>query len=417
MNRRVAVTGVGLISPLGNDYARVTASLRQGRSGVRAMPEWREHGLKSLVAGALADIEDKRQAARLPKKILPGMSDGALYCALAAQDAVADAGLGDRELQSSRCACIIGSAVGSVDAVRKAGELYFSGRIRRIDPYTLLRAMSSSTSATVANVFQVRGPSYSISSACATSAHNIGHAADLIRSGVVDRAIAGGGEDVSEVITASFQSLRLALSTRSNDRPTEASRPFDAERDGFVISGGAGIVILEELEAARRRRANIRGELVGYAATSNGHDLVLPEPGGKQAAACIELALSNSSVEPRTVDYINCHATSTVQGDVAEVRALERVFGPKPPPFSSTKSMTGHGLGAAGGLELIYCLAMIEHNFIAPSINVEAPDPAVEGLPLVTETRDATLDTVVSNNFGFGGTNASLVLRRFDGKR
>ncbi|MCH7665032.1 MAG: beta-ketoacyl-[acyl-carrier-protein] synthase family protein [Acidobacteria bacterium] len=404
-----------MISPLGNDYASVAASLRQGRSGVRAMPEWREHGLKSLVAGALVDIEGKRQAARLPKKILPGMSDGALFCALAAQDAVADAGLGDRELQNSRCACIIGSAVGSVDAIRKAAELYFSGRIRRMDPYTLLRGMSSSTSATVANLFRVRGPSYSISSACATSAHNIGHAGDLIRSGVVDRAIAGGGEDLSEVITASFQSLRLALSTRFNDRPTQASRPFDTQRDGFVISGGAGIVILEELEAARSRGANIRGELAGYAATSDGHDLVLPEPTGEQAAACIQLALSRSALDPSTVDYVNCHATSTAYGDAAEARALEQVFGPKPPPFSSTKSMTGHGLGAAGGLELIYCLAMIEHGFIAPSINVETPDPAVEGLPLVTETRDATLDTVVSNNFGFGGTNASLVLRRFDG--
>ncbi len=415
MKRRVAVTGVGLISPLGNDYATVVGSLREGRSGVRAMPAWRDHGLRSLVAGAIVDVDTKKQAARLPKKILPGMSDGALYCALATRDAVTDAGLGDEELQDPRCACIIGSAVGSVDAVRRAGELYFSGRLRRIDPYTLLRGMSSSASATVANVFKVRGPSYSISSACATSAHNIGHATELIRAGVVDRAIAGGGEDVSELITASFQSLRLALSTHSNDRPTEASRPFDAARDGFVISGGAGIVILEELEAARRRTARIRGEIVGYAATSDGHDLVLPEPEGEQAAACMSLALRAGAIEPQAVDYVNCHATSTAQGDLAEVRALQRVFGRVLPPFSSTKSMTGHGLGAAGALELIYCLGMIEHEFIAPSINVDNPDPAVEGLPLVTECRETGLETVVSNNFGFGGTNACLVVRRSDG--
>jgi 3-oxoacyl-[acyl-carrier-protein] synthase-1 len=409
----VAVTGVGLISPLGNDYATVIESLQEGRSGVRAIPEWSEHGLKSLIAGAVVDIEAKKQAAKLPKKILPGMSDGALYCALAARDAVADAGLSESELRDPRCACIVGTAVGSVDAIRKAGELYFSGRIRRMDPFTLLRGMSSSASAAVANVFKVRGPSYSISSACATSAHNIGHAAELIRSGVVDRVIAGGGEDVSEVITASFQSLRLALSTHYNDRPAQASRPFDVGRDGFVISGGAGIVILEELEAAQRRGVRIRGEIAGYAATSDGHDLVLPEPNGRQAAACIALALTDASLEPAAIDYVNCHATSTAQGDIAEARALAHVFGPSSPPFSSTKSMTGHGLGAAGVLELIYCLGMIEHGFIAPSINVENPDPAVEGLELVTEARDATLDTIVSNNFGFGGTNACLVLRRF----
>jgi 3-oxoacyl-[acyl-carrier-protein] synthase-1 len=281
-----------------------------------------------------------------------------------------------------------------------------------MDPYTLLRGMSSSTSATVANLFSIQGPSYSISSACATSAHNIGHAADLIRSGVIDRAIAGGGEDVSELITAAFHALRLALSTGSNDRPARASRPFDRDRDGFVISGGAGVVILEELEVARARNARIRGELAGYAATSDGYDLVLPEPTGAQAAACIELALETSGVQASSVDYVNCHATATAQGDIAELRALRRVFGSDCPPFSSTKSMTGHGLGAAGGLELIYCLAMLEHSFLAPSINVETPDPELAGLPLVLETRAANLDIIVSNNFGFGGTNAALVLRR-----
>lgn len=411
---RVAITGVGLISPLGNDYAAVAQSLRQGRSGVRAMPEWEQRGLKSLVAGALDGVEEKLERARFSKKIAPGMSDAAIYCGLSARDAVEDAELEDVDLRDPRTACILGSAVGSVAAIREAGEHYFGGRIRRIDPYTLLRGMASSTSATVANLFGIRGPSYSISSACATSAHNIGHAAQLIRAGVIDRAIAGGGEDTSELITASFQALRLALSTGSNDRPHQASRPFDSRRDGFVISGGAGVVILENLELARARGARIRGELAGYAATSDGHDLVLPEPTGSQAAACMTLALEDARIDAGAVDYVNCHATGTPQGDLAEARALELVFGSRLPPFSSTKSMTGHGLGAAGGLELIYCLAMIEHSFIAPSVNVEAADPEIDSRSLVTKTREATLETVVSNNFGFGGTNATLVLARVD---
>ncbi len=415
MTRRVAVTGLGVVSPLGTDYHVVAGALESGVSGVRAMPEWSRHGLKSLVAGALEGVDAKRDAAGVPKRVLPGMSDAAMYCSLAALDAVADAGIEAEQLETERCACIVGSAVGSVDAVRTAGELYFSDRIRRIDPYTLLRGMSSSPSAAISNLLRIRGRSYSISSACATSAHNIGHAFELIRSGALDRAVTGGGEDVSELITASFQSLRLALSTRNNDSPARASRPFDANRDGFVISGGAGIVILEELETARRRNADIRCEIVGYGSTSDGFDLVLPEPDGRGAADCITQALANGGLQPQDIDYINCHATATPQGDVAELRAMRRVFGDSMPRFSSTKSLTGHGLGAAGALELIYSIAMIENDFIAPSINVDNPDPEVRGLPLVTGPTRARLDTVLSNNFGFGGTNACLAVRRFDG--
>ncbi|MFQ5526820.1 MAG: beta-ketoacyl-[acyl-carrier-protein] synthase family protein [Thermoanaerobaculia bacterium] len=414
MTRRVVVTGLGVVSPLGTDYPTVVEALRAGTSGLRAMPEWSGRGLKSLVAGAV-DVEAKRKPARLSKKILPGMSDAALYCSLAALDAVADAGLEATELRDLRCGCLVGSAVGSVDAVRRAGELYFGNRIRRLDPFTLLRGMSSSTSATVANLLGIQGRSYSISSACATSAHNIGHAYELIQAGILDRAVTGGGEDVSELITASFHALRLALSTHFNDSPARASRPFDTDRDGFVISGGAGMVVLEELESARTRGATVRAEVAGYAATSDGFDLVLPEPEGRQAATCMELALESGNLKPDDVDYVNCHATATAQGDLAEVEALRRVFGSAPPPFSSTKSMTGHGLGAAGALESIYSIGMIEQGFIAPSINVESPDPAVADLDLVIEAREAVLDVVLSNNFGFGGTNASLVLRRFDG--
>jgi 3-oxoacyl-[acyl-carrier-protein] synthase-1 len=416
MKRRVVVTGVGLVSCLGHDYETVLAALREGRSGIRSVPaEWFGRGLKSLVSGTIENLDDKLADAAVSKKLRPGMSDAALYCALAAQDAVGSAGWNEEQLADSGTVCIVGSGVGSVDAVQRAAALYYTDRIRRVDPYTVLRCMSSSASAAVSNLLKIRGRSYSLSSACATSAHNIGHAVELIRAGIAERAVAGGGEDVSELITAAFQGLRLALSTRYNDAPTRASRPYDADRDGFVISGGAGIVTLEELEQARHRGARIFGEIIGYAANSDGFDLVLPEPEGRQAAACMQAALDDAGIGSDQVDYVNTHGTSTIQGDVAEVRALQQVFGDRVPAFSSTKSMTGHGIGAAGALELIFCLGMMAKGFIAPSINIETPDPAVEGLPVVTSTQERDLTTVLSNNFGFGGTNATLVLRRLDG--
>jgi len=415
MPRRVAITGVGLVSCLGHDYEPVLESLRAGRSGIRAVPEWEGKGLKSLVAGMIDNLAEKKEAAKLSKKVTPAMSDAALYCSLAARDAVDDAGLGPTELNSDKTGCVVGSGVGSVDSVKRAADLYYSGRVRRADPYTVLRCMASSSSATVANLFKIKGRSYSLSSACATSAHNIGHAYELIRAGVLDRAITGGGEDTAELISAAFQGLRLALSTHYNDTPTKASRPFDAKRDGFVISGGGGIVILEDLEQALARGARVRAEVIGYAANSDGFDLVLPEPEGAQAAACMRAAISDAGIEPDAIDYVNTHGTSTIHGDVAEVKAIQTTFGDRVPPFSSTKSMTGHGIGAAGALELIFCIGMMEQGFIAPSINIDTPDPAVEGLPVVTETRHQALTTVLSNNFGFGGTNASMVIRRFDG--
>jgi 3-oxoacyl-[acyl-carrier-protein] synthase-1 len=415
MSRRVVVTGLGLVSCLGHDFESAIEALKQGRSGVRAMPEWEGRGLKSLVAGAIDNLDEKKSAAKISKKLTPGMSDSALYCALAAKDAVEDGAWSDGELQNDRTICIVGTGVGSVDSVAYAAEKYYGGLIRRLDPYSILRCMSSSSSAAVANMLKIRGRSYSMSSACATSAHNIGHAFELIQGGVADRAVTGGGEDISELISAAFQGLRLALSTRYNDTPTKASRPYDAARDGFVVSGGGGIVLLEELASAQRRGAKIYAEIAGYAANSDGFDLVLPEPEGKQTAACVQGALDSAGLEPSTVDYVNTHGTSTIQGDIAEVKALQRVFGEKLPKFSSTKSMTGHGIGAAGALELIFCLGMIQNDFIAPSINVETVDPEFEGLPVVTETTYQKLDTIVSNNFGFGGTNASLVIRRFNG--
>ena len=412
--RRVVVTGLGLVSCLGNDFESAVRALEGGRSGLAAMPEWREHGLKSLVAGRLSGLEEKVRSARLPKKLAPGMSGGALYSCLAARDAVADAELGEALLENSRTGCLVGTGTGGTESIYRAGELYFSGRLRRIDPFTVLRAMSSSASAAVTNLLKIRGRSYSISSACATSAHNIGHAYELISHGVLDRAVAGGGEDVNELITASFQALRLALSTRYNDHPEAASRPYDADRGGFVVSGGAGIVILEELEAARRRGARIRAEIAGWGASSDAFDLVLPEPEGEQTAECMRQALDDAGISPAEIDYVNTHGTGTVHGDVAEVHGLQKVFGNDLPPFSSTKSMTGHALGAAGALELIFGVGMLERGFLAPSINVDNVDPAFSRMPIVTETRRQPVTTLLSNNFGFGGTNASLVMRRFD---
>lgn len=414
MRRRVAVTGLGIVSCLGHEIASVVEALKAGRSGVRAAPDWGRHGLKSRVAGLIEDLDDKKQASGISKKLLPGMSDAALFSSLAALDAAADAGLGEGDLQSSGTACFVGSGVGSVETVHQAANLYFEGKIRRVDPYAVLRSMSSSCSAAVSNLLKIRGRSYSLSSACATSAHNIGHAFELIRGGAIDLAIAGGGEDVNELIAASFTALRIALSTKYNQTPTRASRPYDTERDGFVLSGGGGIVVLEDLERARARGAGIRAEILGFGANSDGYDLVLPEPQGVQAAACMRAAIDDAGIAPETVEYVNTHGTSTVQGDIAEIEAMRRVFPEGVPAFSSTKSMTGHAMGAAGAHELIFCVGMLQDGFLAPSINVESPDPGVEGLPLVTERRDQTLTTVMSNNFGFGGTNAAIVLGRYD---
>ena len=273
--------------------------------------------------------------------------------------------------------------------------------------------MASSSSAAVANLLKVHGRSYSISSACSTSSHCIGTAYELIRSGIIDRAIAGGGEEVHPLIAAGFQALRFALSTRYNERPQQASRPYDAGRDGFVIGGGSGVLVLEALGTALGRGARVRAEMIGFGANSDGHDFVMPEPNGKHAALCVRAAIEDAGMCPEDVHAVNTHGTGTPIGDVAEVRALREVFGSKLPPFSSTKSMTGHPLGAAGALEAIFCVAMLEHNFIAPSINIETLDPEFEGLPIVRTLNTTRLETILSNSFGFGGTNASLLFKAF----
>ena len=411
--RRVAITGVGLISCLGHDYAQVVRALRDGVSGVRAMPEWESLGLKSRVAGAIVGIEAKLERSPLPKKLLPAMSEAAKYCCIASLDAVSDSGLSETDVQSDRTACIVGTGIGSVETVYNGGHQVYSGQIAKLNPFTVLKSMASSSSAAVANLLKVHGRSYSISSACSTSSHSIGTAYELIRYGIIDRAVAGGGEEVHPLITSGFQALRLALSTKYNDRPEQASRPYDVSRDGFVIGGGAGIVVLEALDQALARGARVRAELIGFGTTSDGFDIVMPEPTGTHAAKCMLGAIQDSGVSPREVGAVNTHGTSTVKGDLAEVTAMRAVFDGKLPPFSSTQSMTGHPLGAAGALEVIFCVGMLEHGFIAPSINIETLDPDFEGLPIVMTQNSTPIDTILSNSFGFGGTNASLLLKAF----
>ena len=409
---RVAITGVGIVSCLGHDYAGVMARLRRGDSGLRAMPEWREYNLTSLVAGPIDDVDDKLAAADIPKRIRGAATRAAAYCALAALDAVGDAGLDAAEIDRRRIACLVGNSSPDGHLIHEAAGQILEGRARRVNPYTCYRSMGSGTSAIVANLLGVHGPSYSIASACSTSTHNIGNAFELVRAGVVDGAVAGGGDDADELVAGTFQALRVALSTKHNDTPRTASRPYDADRDGFVLSGGAGVVMLESWEAARARGAHIHAELAGYAATSDGHGLVLPEPEGRYGAECVRLALADAGVAQAELDYINTHGTSTVAGDASEVKALRAVFGEAMPPFSSTKSMTGHALGAAGAHELIYTCGMLEGGFLAPSINIENRDPEFAGLPIVTETAERQIDTALTLNFGFGGTNAALVVRR-----
>ena len=411
--RRVAITGVGLVSCLGHDYSQVVRALQNGVSGIRAMPEWESLGLKSRVAGAILDVEAKFERSSIPKKLRPVISEASKYCCLAALDAVGDSGLSEADVQSDRTACIVGTGIGSVESIYTGGRQVHSGQIAKVSPFVVLKSMASASSAAVANLLKVHGRSYSISSACSTSSHSIGTAYELIRSGIVDRAIAGGGEEVHPLIAAGFQALRFALTSKFNERPEQASRPYDVARDGFVIGGGAGIVVLEALDQALARRARVRAEIVGFGTSSDGFDMVMPEPSGVQATKCMLGAIRDGGMSPREVGAVNTHGTATIKGDVAEVGAMKEVFDGKPPPFSSTKSMTGHPLGAAGALETIFCVGMLEHRFIAPSINIEKLDPEFAGMPIVTAPKFTELHTILSNSFGFGGTNASILLKAF----
>lgn len=404
--RRVVITGLGIVSCLGNDKRGVSESLRELRSGITFQPEYATMGFRSHVAGApVVDLD-----AAIDRKVRRFMGPAAAYAYVAMKDAIADAGLTPDMVSNPRTGLITGSGGGSPENQVEAADIARTKGIKRIGAFMVPRTMTSTTSACLATPFGIKGLNFSIASACATSAHCIGESAEKIALGKQDVMFAGGGEELHWTLSCLFDAMG-ALSSRRNATPTEASRAYDADRDGFVIAGGGGMVVLEEYEHARKRGARIYAEVVGYGATSDGYDMVAPS--GEGAVRCMRMALETV---PGPVDYLNTHGTSTPVGDTAELGAIRETFAPvgsgRAPPFSSTKSLSGHSLGAAGVQEAIYCLLMLEGGFIAGSANVTSPDPAVGDLPLVTETRDARLTTVMSNSFGFGGTNATLVLRK-----
>lgn len=400
--RRVAITGLGITSCLGNDADTVSAALREGRSGIRHIPQYAELGFRSQVGGA-PEIDLEAQIDRKQKRF---MGDAAAFAHIALRDAIADAGLDDALVSQPRTGLIAGSGGGSAEWQIEAADLLRSRGIRKVGPYMVPRTMCSTVSATLATAFKIKGVSYSISAACATSAHCIGAAADMIRAGRQDIMFAGGGEELHWALTMMFDAMG-ALSSKRNDDPTHASRPYDADRDGFVIAGGGGMLVLEDYDHAVKRGARIHAELLGYGVTSDGADMVAPS--GEGAVRCMRMALEGVS---RPLDYLNTHGTSTPLGDIIELEAIRTALGDTLPPISSTKALSGHSLGAASVHEAIYCLLMMRDGFIAGSANIETLDEGATGFPIVQASRDATLDTVMSNSFGFGGTNASLVFGR-----
>ena len=405
---RVVVTGLGIVSPIGNNADEVLASLKTGTSGITANEAMQEHGFRSQVAGDLKiDIKD-----HVDKRTLRFMGPGAAYAHIAMNQAIADAGLTEAEVSNPRTGVIAGSGGPSTSAMFAAHQsVLATGATKRIGPFAVPKCMSSTISANLATAFQIKGISYSITSACSTSLHNIGVASEQIMMGKQDIMFAGGGEELDWTLSCLFDAMG-AMSSKYNDTPTRASRAFDADRDGFVIAGGGAMVVLERLEHALARGAKIYAEVTGFAATSDGHDMVAPSGEGGERA--MRLALDGLP-EGRKVSYINAHGTSTPVGDVGEVEAVRRVFGEgSTPPISSTKSMTGHSQGATGAQEAVYCLLMLQNDFIAPSINVETLDPAINPGEIATAlVENAGLDSVMTNSFGFGGTNGSMVLSNF----
>ncbi len=404
--KRVVITGVGILSSIGNDAHEVTESLKAGHSGIVASPEYAELGLRSRVHGPIR----LNPADHIDRRLMRFMGDAAAFSYLAARQAIEDSGLAETDQSNPRTGLVLGSGGASNRNFLQAADALRSRGIRGVGPYMVTRTMGSTTSANVATALKIKGVNYSISSACSTSAHCIGHAAELIQFGKQDVMLAGGGEEVDWTMTMLFDGMG-ALSSKYNDTPERASRPYDVHRDGFVISGGAGVVVLESLDHALARGARIYAEITGYGANSDGADMVAPS--GEGAVRCMRLALATVD---GPIDYINAHGTGTQAGDIKELDAVKAVFGATIPPISSTKSLTGHALGAAGANEAIYSLLMMQEDFIAASANIDDPDPAAQGVPIVTTRRDkAGLRQVMSNSFGFGGTNATLVMRRYTG--
>jgi 3-oxoacyl-[acyl-carrier-protein] synthase-1 len=400
--RRVAITGMGIVSCLGNTLDDVSKSLREGRSGIRHLPEYAERGFRSQVAG-VCDIDLEAAIDRKQKRF---MGDAAAYAHVAMREAIADAGLAVEQVSSPRVGVIAGSGGGSAEWQIEAGDLMRQKGVRRVGPYMVPRTMCSTVSATLATAYAIQGVSYSIAAACATSAHCIGAAADLIRAGRQDLMFAGGGEELHWGLSCQFDAMG-ALSSKRNDDAARASRPYDSDRDGFVIASGGGMLVLEDWEHAVARGARIHAELVAYGVTSDGVDMVAPS--GEGAVRCMQMALAEVK---GPIDYLNTHGTSTPLGDVVELEAVRKVFGDALPPISSTKALSGHSLGAASVHEAIYCLLMMRDGFMAASANIETLDERVAGFPILRERVDARLNTVMSNSFGFGGTNATLVFAR-----
>ena len=408
--RRVVITGLGIVSPIGNNAEEVLASLKAGRSGIEASPEMAEHGFRSQVAGTLKlDIKE-----HVDKRTLRFMGPGAAYSYIAMQQAIEDAGLTEAEVVNPMTGVIAGSGGPSTSAMLEAHQTVLkTGATKRIGPFAVPKTMSSTVSANLATAFKIKGMNFSITSACSTSLHCIGIAAQQVALGLQDRVFAGGGEELDWTLSCLFDAMG-AMSSKYNDTPEKASRAFDANRDGFVIAGGGAMVVLEDLETAQARGAKIYAEVTGFSATSDGADMVAPSGEGGERAMRGALA---SLPHGRKISYINAHGTSTPVGDVGEIEAVRRVFGDgQTPPVSSTKSMTGHSQGATGASEAVYCLLMLKDDFIAPSINVETLDPALKPEEIATElVENAGLDTVMTNSFGFGGTNGSMLLSKFEG--
>ncbi len=404
--RRVVITGMGVVSSIGNNKQEVLDSLKNGKSGISKSNEQKEAGLNSHVSGSI----ELDTTALIDKKVKRFMGEGSAYAYLAMKECIEDSGLEESQVSNERTGLVAGSGGPSTQNLVNAIDLLREKGIKRVGPFMVPRTMTSTISATLATPFQIKGFNYSITSACATSSHCIGHGAELIQNNKQDIVFAGGGEEIHWSLTMLFDAMK-ALSTKYNDTPEKASRPFDNNRDGFVISGGGGMVVLEELEHAKARGAKIYGELVGYGATSDGYDMV--KPSGLGAIRCMNQALSTVEGD---IDYVNAHGTSTPAGDGVELASMREVFGSNLPKITSTKSLTGHALGAAGVHEAIYTLLMMNNNFISASANIEEIDNDAKQMPIVRELiEDTEINRALSNSFGFGGTNASLVFEKFQG--
>ena len=404
--KRVVITGYGIVSCLGNDSNAVLDSLKNGKSGISFQQAYVDMGMRSHIAGSIDINIDEL----IDRKVRRFMGNSAAYSYISMQQAIDHSGLSAEQVSNPRTGIIIGSGGGSSANQVEAADILRNKGLRRVGPYMVPRTMASTTSACLATPFKIKGVNYSISSACATSTHCIGNAYELIQMGKQDVVFAGGGEEEHWSLSMMFDAMG-ALSTKYNETPEKASRTYDADRDGFVIAGGGGVVVVEELEHALNRGANIIAEIVGYGATSDGYDMVAPS--GEGAVRCMKMALETVEAP---LDYINTHGTSTPVGDTRELEAIKETFGDNVPPISSSKSLAGHSLGASGVQESIYSLLMMENGFIQASANIENIDEAAAGMPIVTERRDnANLNTIMSNNFGFGGTNACLVFQRYNG--